>query len=367
VNVALAGSDEATQRLIGLALAACAALALGGCAKDSTAPATEADSTFQFISVRRAWMPGERDSVAAYVVRTGAWDEYSDIAPLAYATWDSAVDIIQNPAWRPPAAAVQRVEQSPEFAAGWGGIGMVIRIVFDTVPGGTVQADSLDWVTTRWWNPADSTWKGFMINATTASTFGKQNVNTTAFDASGGTSGVGGGEARLASLTYWQANGGSYRITQNGSYGSYQQITAGPYKGGDVAFGLQAGQLTNIVMPRQAGADTPATQTFSWNFASAPINSQQIRCYFVPVTPPTGFHQCTGQAFARLVAAAQAHRLTATMAAGLADSLFLAAQSPRAPRTGRRRRRPLRRTASIDESFGLIFAVRGREPAGGIP
>jgi len=29
-------------------------------------------------------------------------------------------------------------------------------------------------------------------------------------------------------------------------------------------------------------------------------------CYFAPVTPPTGYTQCTGQAFANIIAAARA-------------------------------------------------------------
>jgi len=350
-----------------------AAAAVAACSKDSTAPSDGTDAPAQYITVRRAWMPGERDSTAAYVVRTAAWGEYSDIAPQAYAAWDSTVDIILNPAWSPAAAAPAgappppRSPMSPLFAAGWSGLGIDILIVFDSIPGGTIQRDSLDWISTRWWNPADSTWQGWIIRATTATTFGYTTVNTTAFDASGGNTGVGGGEARLASGTYWQGNGGRYRVTSNGSYGAYSTIASGPFKGGNVAFGKMGGQLNAVTMPRQAGADTPATQTINWDFRTATLNSQRIRCYYPPITPPSGYTSCTGSLAARIVAAAQAGRLTDRMAAGLVDSLFLPVQSPRAPRVGRRRRRPPRRTAGIDESFGLIYAVCGRKPSGGIP
>lgn len=262
----------------------------------------------QYISVRRAWRPGERDSAAQYIVRTRAWGEYSDLAPLAFAAWDSTTDIIQNPAWQPVAPRASGVQPAAQFASGWGSVGIDIRIVFDSIPGLPVQKDSLDWVMTFWWNPADSTWKGYVARATTAATFGYQTLNTTAFDASGGKSGQGGGEARLASSTYWEANGGQYRITSNSNYGSRQTITSGPFLGGNVQFGLMGGRLNNVTMPRITGTDLPTTQTINYNFGSTPIGSQRMFCYFTPVTPPSGYTQCTGVAFARLVALARAGR-----------------------------------------------------------
>jgi hypothetical protein len=183
-----------------------------------------------------------------------------------------------------------------------------IRIVFDSVPGGTVQKDSLDWLSTFWWNPADSTWKGLVTKATTAATFAYVTMNTTAFDAAGGRSGQGGGEARLASGTYWEANGGQYRITSNSGYGSRTTITSGPYTGGNVQFGNAAGRLNSVTMPRITGSDAPTTATVNYNFGATPINAQRIFCYFTPVTPPAGYTSCTGSAFARIVALARAGR-----------------------------------------------------------
>jgi hypothetical protein len=335
-----------------LACALAAAAAATACSKDSTAPGDGSDPPAQYISVRRAWLPGERDSTAAYVVRARAWDEYSDLAPAAFATWDSTTDIIQNPLWNPAAAAPwrtappARAPMSPLFAAGWSGLGMDILIVFDTVPGGTIQRDSLNWISTRWWNPADSTWKGWIICGTTASTFAYQTVNTTAFNATGDHRGVGGGEARLASLTYWEGNGGRYRITSNGSYGALTTIPSGPYKGGNVQSGLMQGRLNAVTMPRLLGTDTPATQTINWNFGTTSINSLRIFCYFTPIVPPGGYTSCTGSAFANIVAAARAHRLTAAMMAGLADSLFAVVIPPLPSRTTRRRHRRVFRSAS---------------------
>lgn len=263
----------------------------------------------QYISVRRAWRPGERDSAAQYIVRTRAWGEYSDIAPLALAAWDSATDVIQNPAWHPTAARAPGVHPAAQFASGWGSAGIDIRIVFDSLPDvAGVQKDSLDWVMTFWWNPADSTWKGYVVRATTAATFSYQTLNTTAFDAAGGKSGQGGGEARLASGTYWEAILGQYRITSNSNYGALQTITSGPFLGGNVQFGLMGGRLNSVTMLRITGTDLPLTQTINYNFGATPIGSQRMFCYFAPVTPPGGYTQCTGAAFARLVALARAGR-----------------------------------------------------------
>ena len=318
----------------------------------------------QYISVRRAWLPGERDATAAYVLAARAWDDFSDLAPAAFATWDSTTDIILNPLWNPAGAAPWRTSpparapMSPLFAAGWSGLGMDILIAFDSVPGGTIQRDSLNWITVRWWNPADSTWKGWIIRGTTATTFTYQTVNTTAFNATGDHTGVGAGEARLASGSYWEGNGGQYRITSNGSYGTRTTIPSGPYKGGNVQSGLMGGQLNAVTMPRVLGTDTPTTKTINWDFRAATLNSLRIYCYFTPLTPPTGYTSCTGSAFANIVAAARAHRLTAAMAAGLADSLFTAL-SPRGTRRATRRRH---RRAFRSASCGRGNETRRRAP-----
>jgi len=298
-----------TLRRLALATALGGTAALGcGCEK-TTEPTDEEPA--QYISVRRAWRPGERDSVASYVVRTGAWGQYSDLAPTAVWAWDSTTDVILNPEWLPSAAAAAGLQLAPRFAAGWGSVGIDVRIVFDSIPGGAIQRDSLDWVVTLWWNPADSTWKGYVLRATTSATFNNVTLNTASLDASGGKTGAGGGESRAASGTYWEANGGTYRITENGSYGGLSTITSGPFLGGNIQYGLMGGRLRKVTMPRITGTDAPATQTIDYNFRSAPIGSQRMFCYFAPVTPPPGYTQCTGQAFANIIAAARAGRTSA--------------------------------------------------------
>ncbi len=319
---------------------------------------TVRDAPSQYITVQRPWRPGERDSVAAFIVRTGALGAFSDVAAQAVAQEATTVDVVPNPAWRPAGAPAGGVQLAPLFQSGWSGRGLDILVVFDSLPDNPanpaslgIQRDSLDWVSVRWWNPADSTWKGWLIRGTTDSVFpGDKAVNTTAFDASGLHSGVGGGESRLATGTYWEANAGKYRVGLNGNYGPYDTILSGPYTGGDFAVGQQAGRLNNMVLSRMLGTDTPATQTFSWDYSGTPIPSWRIRCYFAPVPPAPGFHQCRGSAVAALVRAAREGRRDARTAAAI---LF-----PDAPRRriGRRRRRA-----------GPLLAKSGVSRSGGVP
>ena len=295
----------------------------------------------QFMAVPRAWRPGERDSVAAYILRTRAMDDFSDVAAQALAQEDSAVDVILNPAWHQPAGtSAAGVQLAPQFASGWGARGLDILLVFDSVPGGTVQRDSLMWKVVRWWNPADSTWKGWMIHDTAVVTFAYDSVNTVRFDSLGGHGGTGGGEARMASGTYWQANSGQYRITSNTGYGTFAQLTGGPYLGGDYAVGKFRGRLNLISMPRVLGSDAPDPSTFTFDFGngSSQIPVWQIKCYFPPITPVSPYHACTGQAAAQIVAAAREHRLTAATLAGVTMPILNEVR-PKARSGGRRMRR----------------------------
>ena len=300
-----------TLRRLALATALGGTAALG-CGCENAAEPTDEEPA-QYISVGRAWRPGERDSVAGYVVRTGAWGQYSDLAATAVWAWDSTTDVILNPEWQPTAAPVPGLQLAARFAAGWGSAGIDVRIVFDSIPGGTVQKDSLDWVITLWWNPADSTWKGYLLDATTDSTFVERNVDTAVLNASDGKDGAGGGESRSVSGTYWQADGGTYRINDNGSYGGLSTITSGPFLGGNIQYGLMGGRLRRVTMPRISGPDAPTSQTVDYDFRSARIGSQRMFCYFAPVTPPPGYTQCTGVAFASIIAAARAGRTIETL------------------------------------------------------
>jgi hypothetical protein len=293
----------------------------------------------RYITARRAWRPGERDSMKAYIVRTNALDDFSAVAAQALDQEDSTTEVVLNPAWHPAASLPAGVQLAPMFAAGWGARGLDILVVFDSVPGGTIQRDSLDWIAVRWWNPADSTYKGWIIRGTTAGTFTTYaNVNTAGFDASGAHTGVGAGEAQLSTGSYWEGTSGQYRITSNGSYGAFAQLTGGPYLGGDYAVGQMAGRLRTVTMPLQFGSSGVDPSIVDFNFGFTPITSWRIRCYFPPVPPVAPYHACTGQAAARLVAAARAGRVTAALLAGLSDPI-LNAMTPRTRPRARRWRR----------------------------
>jgi hypothetical protein len=278
----------------------------------------------QYISVRRAWRPGERDSAIAFVVGTRAWDEWSELAPLVMPGWDSTTEIVLNPLWRPLARLSGPVLAPLWGTTGWSTLGLDIRIVFDSIPGGTVQKDSLDWVRTFWYRTSEQGWKGFVVKATTSATWNASpasgsTLNTTAFDASGGKTGLAGGEARLRvdSATYWQANSGTYFLSYNGGYGATIYSFSGatdPYKGGNyLTGGFFGGRLQSVKMPRQSGNTLPTTYTIDWDFRTVRINAQRIFCYFTPVPPPVNYTSCTGPAFARIVALARAGRAAEAM------------------------------------------------------
>lgn len=296
-----------TSRRSRLILALLAGGTVLSCSSDTTAPAP--DGPTQYITVKRAWRPGERDSLLQFILATGAWGQYSDLASEAVPQWDSAVDVVVNPAWT-GAGLAPGLQRAPAFASGWGTAGIDLRIVFDATPGLPVVKDSLDWLMLFWWNPADSTWKGYLVNATTNTSFSYVTVNTTNFNSSNGKTGSGGGEARLAApTTYWEANGGQWRVTSTGSYGGLSTIGSGPFKGGNIQTGLMSGNTNTfspVTMPRVSGTQAPASQSISYTFTN--IYSQRMFCYFTPVPPPGGYTSCTGAAAAALVAAARAGR-----------------------------------------------------------
>ncbi len=294
----------------------------------------------QFITVRRAWLPGERDALASFVVRNRSWGEFSDVAAQVIPTWDSTTEVIQNPAWRPSGGAAAGIARAPMFTFGWPVVGIQSRVIFDSIPGNAATRDSLQWMQAKWFSPTDSTWQGYIVAApdtllTTATT-----VNTAAFDATFEHRGVAAGEAQLSTLTYWEADGGTWKVTTNSYSGAWAQIASGAYLGGDIqATGQQIGAMKSISMPRLTGTTAPKTQRFNFDYSGAALNAIRIRCYFTGITPPTGFHQCTGVAAAAIVRAARAGKLTARMAAGLPDPILPAPSGVRRTRGGRRQRR----------------------------
>jgi hypothetical protein len=270
-------------------LPAAAALALlAGCAE--VGPPAEPPAETEYISVRRAWLPGERDSLIAYIQRTRLLDlpyvgDLSDQAAHLIPA-DSATDIVPNPAVHPqlaaPAGPVRPVPHVP--GTGWSTVGIDLRMI-NTQP---VPDDTLRWLGWLWFTTADSTRKGFVFGyraLSAGNTLPATVVNTGTFDAAFGKSGAGGGEVSGLpgpTLTYWQANGWVRRntvsMTLNFAFTGASTITSGPYLGGSQRTALMSGVLDSVRLDRVTGSGTPVTQYASITLTF--VGGVQITCVF---------------------------------------------------------------------------------------
>jgi hypothetical protein len=252
------------------------------------------------ITVKRAWLPGERAAaIAAFQSNHTPLPYVGDLSDLAPSLLDpdSVTVIVSNPLL--PSASQPGMSRAPAFAAGWGAIGIDIFVQGKT----STPWDTLSWLGVMWWNPADTTWKGWTIRATTANTYNLYNVSTSAFDASGGTTGAGGGEAQQSTGTYWQANSGRIQISYNAGCGTTTTIASGVWKGGTKRPCTFGGRLVTLTMPRLAGTTAPATQTINFDFRTARISGSRITCVF-----PT---PCTSVGVAAAIARLHASRAAA--------------------------------------------------------
>ena len=237
----------------------------------------------QYVTVRRAWRPGERDSMVSFVERNRSLNvlgyDVSDLAPQIFAG-ESTTVVVPNPLYQPAPAGIDR---APQFASSWTVVGVDLFIQNKKV----TPYDSLNWLGVLWYNPADSTWKGLVLAATAATTLPLTTINTTAFNNSGDKTGAGGGEAQQSTGTYWEANGGQIQITQNTFCFSTTTVTSGAYKGGTESICLFGGQLVNVTMPRLTGTTAPASQTVSLDFRNNLVYGVRLTCAFPsPCTGP---------------------------------------------------------------------------------
>jgi hypothetical protein len=234
------------------------------------------------ITMTRAWLPGEQvATIAAAEANHTALPYVGDLSTLASQLYagDSVTEVVANPASVPVRAGAARAVQ---FSAGWSAVGVELSIQDRS----STPWDTLSWLGVMWWNPADSTWKGWTIAATRANTVRLTTVSTSVFDASGATSGAGGGEARSANGTYWEANAGQIQISKNNGCSRVTTITSGVWLGGTVRTCKFGGRLVNLTMPRVTGTTSPATQTINFDFRTARITGTRIVCVFP--TPCTG-------------------------------------------------------------------------------
>jgi hypothetical protein len=256
----------------------------------------------QLVTVRRAWLPGERAAaIAAFQANHTVVPYVGDLSDLAPSILDpdSVTVIVSNPLY-PAAPSWPGMSLAPAFAAGWGAIGIDIFVQGKT----STPWDTLSWLGVLWWNPADTTWKGWTIRATTANTYNLYNVSTSAFDASGGTTGAGGGEAQQSTGTYWEASSGRIQISYNAGCGTTTTIASGVWKGGTRTRCTFGGRLVTLTMPRVTGTTAPATQTINFDFRTARISGSRITCVF-----PT---PCTSVGVAAAIARLHASRAAST-------------------------------------------------------
>jgi hypothetical protein len=280
---------EALRRAKPFAILLC--LTIGACGGDGTGPVT-GDAPAEFISVRRAWLPGERAATIARVKANREFDflyvgDISDDADLIFADPDSVVEVVANPDFSVRAASSgSLLVMEPRFASTWTITGVDVRIVNKEV---TPVADTTHWIGVFWNNPAETNWKGFILAAANTNpatvTVPQTSVNTAVFDAAFGKSGIGGGEQRTSTTTFWQANAGG--IAPNNTltissavYGTASTVTTGPFLGGTVANGTMQGRMRTINMTRITGATAPLTFTVDFDFSITAISSIRYVCVF---------------------------------------------------------------------------------------
>ena len=259
-----------------------AAMGLAAACADSTSPAPIVGA--HYLTLRRAWLPGERDSMIAFVVRTRALNvlgnDISDLAPQLFAA-DSTTVVVPDPQYTTPSPA--GLARAPQFAAGWSAVGVDVFIRNTSV----TPNDTLSWLGVLWYNPADSTWKGLALAATLNTTLPLTTINTASFNNSGDKTGAGAAEAQQSTGTYWEANGGQIQITQQIFCSGTNTVTSGAFKGGTESICFFGGQLVNVTMPRLSGTTAPASQTFSLDFRNNLIFGARLTCVFPsPCTGP---------------------------------------------------------------------------------
>jgi hypothetical protein len=260
-------------------LAFASAAALGACG-GATEPA--GDQPSEFISMRRAWLPGERAATIAQIQATGGLSQASPFVSQVYADTDSVTVIAANPDFSARSVnGSSLLLMEPTFAVSWNIAGMeYLEVNINPVP-----ADTVHWVGIFWSNPAEPAWKGFILAASTGSTVARVDINTTAFDNSAGKTGAGGAEIRPSTSTYWQGNGpiaganNDFQVSA-ASYGAATTITSGPFTGGTMQSGSMQGRAQKVTMARLQGATAPSPLTVDYDFRSVAIGATRIVCVF---------------------------------------------------------------------------------------
>ncbi len=260
--------------------AACVALGVGASCVDVSSPPAEGPA--EFVTLRRAWAPGERQATIDAIMQNGGFGAYSDQAPVIYADSESVTVVVTNPGFSVRAANPgDLLVLAPRFAASWNITGVDVRLVDNT----QAPPDTTDWVGVFWSNPAEASWRGFVLASSAVATVPRTQVNTTAFDVSGGQAGAGGGELRFGDGTYWEGNGPGAGINNTieitaAAYGGAATVTTGPFLGGTAAGGAMNGRMRRVEMTRVSGPTAPASFQVDFDFRGTAIQSLQLTCIF---------------------------------------------------------------------------------------
>ncbi len=254
------------------------------------------DPPAQYISVRRAWLPGERDSLVAAVQAGHLWvfPGVGDLSPYIdqILPLDSVYVMVSNPAFNATSSALAGfsadVRLSPQWNTSWTIYGTDVWSINNT----QAPPDTVRWLGVFWWNPAESNWKGWAIAASKSNvlhaTLPQTSVNNTTFDAAGGKAGAAAGEFRSSDKTEWEATGvgsaptNTMSITSSAGYSAPTTMNTGPFLGGTLSNGTVQGRLRAIPIQRLAtsiGQTAPANQSVDLDF-SAGMNAAQIICKF---------------------------------------------------------------------------------------
>jgi hypothetical protein len=257
----------------------------------------------EFITAKRAWRPGERDTLIAQIQRTHALvlpfvGDISDLAPQLFADTDSVVVIVRNPALLASRSDNRlwavAADSGPAFDSTWTISGFDIRSIDQTqTPADTI----LDVVGTFWSKTGQDTYHGQMMadrchsvggagrntcmtaRPPTTKSGGYVPVSTADFEANLDTLGAGGGQFRQSTREYWEANAGTFEI-KSGTYSSTANVVAsGPYTGGTVYTGSVKGDLNTVKFPKVLPSAGPGF-TVSLDFRTTAIPSVRITCVY---------------------------------------------------------------------------------------
>jgi hypothetical protein len=241
------------------------------------------DAPSQFITARRAWLPGERDSLIARIMasRSLTFPYVGDISDLAdvLVPPDSAVVFVPNPLYTPTVRSAMQFRIQVPTDNTWSGSGLFLKIFNDAI----TPRDTINWTGGIWYKIGEETWHGVIFAAQSDSVFGPVSVRTNTFDAGGGKSGAGAGEARQSTGEYWEADGSGNPHTIEmtaASFGAASTVASGVWMGGSRRTGTMRGRVRQVRMPRELPTDDGSFITLDIDFRVVGIPAVAITCLF---------------------------------------------------------------------------------------